>query len=791
MQAVSAESTGSRAGADGEGGVGATAAQAVDTEPGVPSAGVDTDADDAVEDARTQRRRLAGVYAASVSALAAMVGAYWVVVIRNGGQPVGGDMVGHAAAAEWLRTLPWWDWRGWSDWFYGGQAIGVNYPPLGHAWIRFTHPGHGQMAAVALGLLVLLPWGTLRLARAVGYPPRTQRAALGALVVFVALSGSMHWILPGFHPVPTVFGGWPAMLATVLGLFCASWAARCRGPVACGVVAGIAALLNTTVLPGIAVVCVVLLATSGATFRQGLRWATTAAAAAVAISAWWLVPFLAGWERLVDYVVPLTRSWGRSGSLQTVLLTVLGLAGTFVARRSSRRARRLVASATAGVLAALLADLFGYLRPERWLVMPVLVAVVAIAPLLPEGRQRWTARPSWKFLAAACLTVFIVITARVEVIPLVIWLLWWPRRVWAAAGGLVWASVLFWVPIWAIPDKPEHPGYPTPLEAVAATVVNEPGGHVYLEQLYAPHPGDLEFCEWGNSWQTVGDAGVDLLPLAGLYRETSHAAEFIDADLNLRWGVITDQYELRRNWVTAWEQVDEVPLDNPAAAEALGARWYVACDTDGRYSVTALSGRTAGGVTVSPHRGEESWHSAAVEWWLPIATGASLNGTDHSPIPVLTPGEKAVHPLDQAASSVSFDSGDDRLTVHAETAGWAWLRVPWDPDWRTLDGNPVRKGGPGHLVLWANRGVTELRWGVQRSVDVAAGVTTAAAAVVAAVMAVFNRRRGFALDHDRTRPVAAAIASSADMVDGWAHGAARQIRRWATSLLTRIRRAGH
>ena len=50
-------------------------------------------------------------------------------------------MIGHAAAAEWLKTLPWWDWRGWSDWFYGGQAIGVNYPPLGHAWMRFTHPG--------------------------------------------------------------------------------------------------------------------------------------------------------------------------------------------------------------------------------------------------------------------------------------------------------------------------------------------------------------------------------------------------------------------------------------------------------------------------------------------------------------------------------------------------------------------------------------------------------------------------------------------------------------------------
>ena len=110
-----------------------------------------------VEDARTQRRRMAAVWLGAGSAVAAMVGVSWYVVVGHGGNAPGGDMIGHAAAAEWLRTLPWWDWRGWSDWFYGGQAIGVNYPPLGHAWLRFTHPTHGQMAAVAIGLLVLLP----------------------------------------------------------------------------------------------------------------------------------------------------------------------------------------------------------------------------------------------------------------------------------------------------------------------------------------------------------------------------------------------------------------------------------------------------------------------------------------------------------------------------------------------------------------------------------------------------------------------------------------------------------
>ena len=114
----------------------------------------------------------------------------------------------------------------------------MNYPPLGHAWMRFTHPAHGQMAAVAVGLLVLLPWGTLRLARAVGFLPHAQRFAVGSVLVLAAVSGKMHWVLSGLHYTSTFFGSWPRMLATMLGLFCAAWAARCRRPATCGAVAG-------------------------------------------------------------------------------------------------------------------------------------------------------------------------------------------------------------------------------------------------------------------------------------------------------------------------------------------------------------------------------------------------------------------------------------------------------------------------------------------------------------------------------------------------------------------------
>ena len=179
-----------------------------------------------------------------------MVASSWYVVVRNG-HPPDGDMIVHAATAEWLRTLPWWDWRGWSDWFFGGQAIGVSYPPLGHAWMRFTDPYHGQMAAVAIGLLILLPWGVLRLARAAGYGPRAQRAAVAAVLVLVAASANMHWVLSGFHSQRTFFGSWPAMVAIVIGLHVAAGTARCRRPVTTGVLAGLVVLFNASVAPAL------------------------------------------------------------------------------------------------------------------------------------------------------------------------------------------------------------------------------------------------------------------------------------------------------------------------------------------------------------------------------------------------------------------------------------------------------------------------------------------------------------------------------------------------------------
>ncbi len=752
----------------------------------------------AAEDRRSQRRGLAAMWAGPGGAVAAMVAVSWYIVVRNGGDPPGGDMVVHAAAAEWFRTLPWWDWRGWSDWFYGGQAMGVNYPPLGHAWMRFTHPVYGQLAAVTVGLLVLLPWGALRLARAVGFGHRAQELAVGGVLTLAAVSAGMHWFLPGFQFATTFFGPWPAMLATVLGLFCATWAAGCRRPVACGVVAGVALLWNATVIPGVAVLCAALVVSSGASFRQGLRWAATATCSAVAVCAWWLVPFVAGWSRLVRWEVPLSRSWGFGGPWKLGVIMVLMAAAAWSARRGSGPSRRLVLSASVALAMVLAADLFGYLRPERWLAPALLVAAVAAAPVLAPVAARSAARPTrptWMLMAVAFLVILVVITGRLELLAPAAWLLWWPRRAWVALGAVAWAAVLMFVPLWdPVPDQPISERPLTPIETVAAQPDWFAEGLVYENRVYNTAVGDVGTCEWGQPWRTAVVTGGRLRTLDGLYRESSHSVEFISAERSLRVGQFTRSQPERPHWSEAWDAAGQPFLATPSAAAALGARWYAACTTDGDVVVTELPGIMASGVLVQPHGDNDRWHRAAVYWWLPIAAGPADDGAitdgsrENSPVPILSTGEKSAHPPDKPASGVTLESAGDELTVRAQQSGWAWLRVPWDPWWHADGGTPARKGGPGHLVVWAQEGETTLRWAVPRAVDVAAAAVTGVAALGSVALAVLNRRRGFQLHPQRPKPAIQAVEVFADTVDGWAHTAARRVRRALRALAVPPRR---
>ena len=759
------------------------------------------------EDRRTQRRGLAAMWAGPGGAVAAMVAVSWYIAVRNGGAPPGGDMVVHAAAAEWFRTQPWWDWRGWSDWFYGGQAMGVNYPPLSHIWMRFTHPVYGQLAAVTVGLLVLLPWGVLRLARAVGYTPPAQRAAVGTAFSLVAVAGTMYWFLPGFHYFTTFFGSWPAMLATTLSLFCAAWAARCQRPVLCGVIAGVALLWNATVMPGVAVLCAALVISSGASFRQGLRWSATAACSAAAVCAWWLVPFVAGWSRLVRWEEALLESWTFGGIYQVVLLAVLMTAAAWAARHRAGPARRLALAIAAVLAATLAADLFGYLRPERWLVAATLILAVVVAQVLVPGSARVAvrpARPAWALVAVAVLVVMLVISVRLEFVPLMAWVIWWPRRTWAALGAVAWSGVFLFVPLW----PPALDATTERLQALENIVAEgsdpDVAGTVLVSRTYVTSRGGLERCPLGMPWRAAVDSGGRIRPLFGLYAETSSAAEFVVANEFLEAGYFSGRRPTRRHWGDAWDIAGKPYLNTPSAGGALGARWHVACSADGP-NVVELPGTLASGVLVQPHGDDGGWHSAAVRWWLPIAA-APHGSVDPSPkfatsgvvvdepllrvpsVPILATGEMGAYPVDQPASGAVLHADGDTLTVRAERAGWAWLRVPWDPWWHAESDIPVHKGGPGHLVVWAPEGETTLRWAVPRGIDVAAATVTGVAVLGATALAVLNRRRGFHLDPHRPKPAAQAVELFADTVDQWAHAAARRVRRAVRVLATPLRR---
>ena len=730
------------------------------------------------EDASVQRRRLAAVWLAAGSAVAFMVGASWLLVIRGGGVPPGGDMIGHAAAAEWLRTLPWWDWRGWSDWFYGGQAIGVNYPPMGHIWMRFTHPVHGQMAAVALGLLVLLPWGTLRLARAVGYSPRLQRIAVGVVLILTAASGSMHWVLYGFHVVSTFFSAWPAMLSAVIGLFTAAWAARCCRPASAGIVAGVALLCNAAMIPGWAAVWAVLLATSGVSFRQGVRWSVTAGAAALAVSGWWLVPFLDSWDRLVRWEVALHQAWTFGGEYQIVVLAAVGMGAAWASRRPGP-ARRMAGAAAGSLGATLLADWTGWLRPDRWLTAAVLVAAMACAglasrppSLLPTGRLR----PVWTLHIALGLVVFVVLTLRLEVLALAVGLFFLPSRSWAWIGGLAWGAILFWGGLWGVIGEAPKPSSDSPVDIAAEQSDPHTDGTVYLDSANVTPNGSFVVCSWGKPWQATASTSGRIRPLFGLYRDSSPAAEFIDIE-TLMGNQIVENDPIRPHWYEAWQEARRPPIKaGPAAAEALGARWYAGCDEDGHASLTDLGGVTATGVTVAVHSSEDGWHQAAARWWIQIVAELRTEPESWQPVPIRSNDSYPDRSADQAATGVRMRADGDRLTVQADSAGWVWLRVPWDPYWQAPPRATVYKGGPGHLVAWVPEGETELEWRVPAGVDAAAAAVTGAAGLTVLVMVVGNRRRGDGLDPDRPHPVRTAVSLYADTVDECLHTAGRWVR---------------
>ena len=737
------------------------------------------------------------------AAVAAMVGVAWW---RAGVSGYGGDVVGHSAAGEWLQGLEWWDWRGWSEWFYGGQALGVNYPPLGLLWLRWTDPLHGQFAAVAVGLLVLLPWAARSMARAVG--ARTSPGTWAVLAALVVFAGNAHWLLPGFHSVPTGFGSWPAMIAALLGVVCVARAVEVSKPVSTGVLAGVSVLFNSTVIPGVALMVLAVLAGGVAAerrrVREAARWAVTVLSVALAVCAWWLVPFLHGWSRLVRWRVPLREALEAADN-QT-LLVVLLLVGVLVcAAVLGRGGRTAGAAALVVMLTAGAADWLGYLRTERWVTPAVVVAMVLCAlglprlrlraseagpasPAAPAGGDEGTdpsvgspgiespaaptavsgdgpaprsaadpagdsllaeralgsGRRFGRFVLAAAGVAAAVLAGVWAAVPVVVWALW--RRRWAIVryGAPAWAALLIAVPAASLFSLPERSDA-APSAAMTLTDradENNAGGFVYLQESFEHARGGEGNCGWGDPWALVASTDIKLRPLTGLYRETSASSEFIAVAETSRQGAAQVYGEPMDQWAPAWGAAPAgTPINHQTAAGALGASWYVFCDSTDTITARRLEERRASGVALAPHATNDAWHRDAVGWWAGLLTGEYALQDAEAAVPTHGEVDWDAYPPAQAAGGVSVLEAGESFAVTAQTAGWVWIRVPWDPYWHSHNNTPVLKGGPGHIIAWADEGHNNYGWWVPPQVDTAAIITTASAAALAITLLITGRRR--------------------------------------------------
>ena len=784
------------------------------------------------------------------SAVVVMAAMSWFRSVRS---DLSGDLAGHAAAGVWLRGLAWWDWRGWSDWFYGGQALGVNYPPLSWAWLRFTDPVHGQFAAVAVGLLVLLPWAVRSVARALRV--ETSPATWAVLYTIVAFAGNTHWLLPGFHSVTTGFGSWQAMIAVLLSVVCVARAFDLLKPVSTGVVTGVSVLVNSTVAPGIIVLVVVVLVGVVHMDRrqvgEAVRWAATVATVAVSLCGWWLVPFIDGWARLVEWRVPLRVAFhAASGQVLLVVgLVVLSLACVACV---GRRGRLLGAAVVTVVVAAAIADAAGYLRTERWVTpaaatIIVLCAVAAptlgrkLATLAPKngidgaqghsgpgsepvstqtarpgssygssmgaspggaprdeapigfdgaaggsavspeprddaaslsgsgaegpegpakpgddrtrvssgGGGRWvwldgSRRPFYGRCFVAAAGAAAALTGVWAAVPVAVWVLWARRWSVVRYAAPAWCALLIAIPAASLFDVPPRGDTRSASAAMALTDSadeNNTGGFVYLQQSFTHARGGLGNCGWDDPWAALARTDTALRPLTGLYRETSPTAEFLDPETSQR-GFALALGPPMDQWTQAWDATPPgAPIDGQQAATALGASWYVFCDSTDTITTRQLAPRRISGVGLAAQPGDDAWHRDATVWWAALLTNQTTLTEAEAAVPAVGAADWEAYPPSQAATGVSLLEAGESFAATAEAAGWAWIRVPWDPYWHSHDGTPVLKGGPGHIVAWIDEGQNDYGWWVPRHVDIAAIATTATAAALALVLLITTRRR--------------------------------------------------
>ena len=226
------------------------------------------------------------------------------------------------------------------------------------------------------------------------------------------------------------------------------------------------------------------------------------------------------------FQVTLSEAWTAGGEWQLAVLAALVVGAVWASLHAGRASQRLGMAAAVALVATIFADLLGYLRSERWLELPILVAVVAIAAATsPESRHGSARlmRPSFSVIVALVAVLMVPTVGRWEFLPLAVWALWGLRpRIWAWGGVLAWSLVLLWIPFWSlIRNPPQLPGDSSSiLESVTVESGPDAEGTVYIDRWYNTNAGDAAPCTWVRPWadhRTI--RGADTHPARTLPRD--------------------------------------------------------------------------------------------------------------------------------------------------------------------------------------------------------------------------------------------------------------------------------
>ena len=373
----------------------------------------------------------------------------------------------------------------------------------------------------------------------------------------------------------------------------------------------------------------------------------------------------------------------------------------------------------------------------------------------PTGGGGGASGSLWpRLLVSAGVVAVSQLTGLWVLAPAVGWVLWQNRSRLIRYAAPAWCGLLLVFPASRFAELAgTHTGEPSDAIAVAARGDRGgSGGLVYLQH-HGAHPyGGLTTCSWGDPWAPVAAGTTGLVPLDGLYRETSTAAEFIHAERMLR----VNEYPLygppMNHWTEAWAQTPTTRPDSQQAATALGASWLVTCDADNAIQATPITPRRISSIRLAPQSTNDTWHREATAWWANLLTNQTTLTEAEAAVPTHGEVDWDAYPPAQAAGGVSVLEVGESFAVTAQTAGWVWIRVPWDPYWHSHNNTPVLKGGPGHIVAWADEGHNNYGWWVPPQVDTAAIITTTVAAALATTLLITGRRQPQSPDLPSRRP---------------------------------------